>query len=368
MTFMHMQFSQNDGRVGGALIAASLLVVMIGCNRSRSEVPKSNATAVAPIEVKTVRAHRGPISRSVMLPGTIAAYQQATLYAKVGGYLKTITVDKGDAVKQGALLADIEVPELLADRAKYQAELDVAAADFKRVQEAVQKAPDLVIAQMVDQARGKLDIAKANQERNETLLSYAKIVAPFSGVVTRRMVDPGAFIPAATGGSAAQNAALLTLSDFSKVRVQVAVPENEVKFIAQGTPIAFAVDGWPGKNFEAAITRVSFALDDATKTMLAEAEVENPNHELRPGMYAMVRLFSEKRDGALLLPTDAVLVEKAKTSVFIVDAGKARKIVVKTGFADGASFEILEGLPSDAPVILIGKQSLNDGQPVQVAK
>ncbi|HMJ89994.1 MAG TPA: efflux RND transporter periplasmic adaptor subunit [Candidatus Acidoferrum sp.] len=299
------------------------------------------------------------------MPGTVNAFQQATLYAKVGGYLKSIAVDRGDEVKQGALLAEIEVPELLADQTKYKAEVEVAALDFKRVEEAVKKAPDLVIAQAVDQARGKLAIAKANLERNETFLSFARMVAPFSGIVTRRMVDPGAFIPSATSGSAAQNAALLTLADFSKVRVQVAVPENEVKFITKGTPVAFTVEGLPGKNFEGAITRISFALDDATRTMLAEAEVENPGRELRPGMYASVRLFSEKKTDVLLLPSDAVLVEKAKTSVFLVENGKARKVPVKTGFADGASFEII-GVPADATVISIGKQSLNDGQPVQV--
>jgi membrane fusion protein, multidrug efflux system len=344
------------------------LILLVGCNASTSQPPKAGTAPAAPMEVKTVRPRRGAITRSVMLPATISAHQQATLYAKVGGYLKAIAVDKGDDVKEGAVLAELEVPELLADRAKYKAEWEVATADFHRVQEAVQKAPDLVIAQAVDQARGKLEIAKANIERNETLLGFARIIAPFSGVVTRRMVDPGAFIPAATGGSAAQNAALLTLADFSKVRLQIAVPENEVKFITKGTPATFSVDGWPGKKFEAAISRISFALDDTTKTMLAEAEVANPNRELRPGMYASVRLDAERKTDALLLPAEAVLVEKAKMSVFLVDSGQARKISVKTGFADGASFEIIEGLPPEAAVILIGKQPLNDGQRVQVTQ
>jgi membrane fusion protein (multidrug efflux system) len=180
------------------------------------------------------------------------------------------------------------------------------------------------------------------------------------------MVDAGAFIPAATGGSAAQSAALLTLADFSKVRVQVAVPESEVKFITKGTPIAFTVDGLPGKTIEGVIIRIAYALDDVTKTMLAEAEVANANRELRPGMYASVRLFSEKKTDAVLLPADAVLVEKAKTSVFIIDGGIARKVAVSTGFADGAAFEILDGIAADARVILIGKQAINDGQTVQV--
>lgn len=347
-------------------IAAALVAIVTGCNRAEPPAPKPAAPS-EPVPVRTVRVQRGDITRTVVLPGAVLAYQQATLYAKVGGYLKAIPVDKGDEVKQGQLLADLEVPELLADRAKYKAELEVAAADFNRIEEARSKAPDLIIAQAIDEAKGKYEIARANLERNETLLNYARILAPFSGVVTRRLVDPGAFIPAATGGSA-PTAALLTLADFTKVRVQVAVPEGEVKFVTHGTPLTFTVDGWPGKTFTGAVTRVSYALDDATKTMLAEAELDNANRELRPGMYALVKLFADRKAGVPLLPADAVVVEKAKTSVFIVEAGKARKHPIKTGFADGTSFEIVEGLPADAAVIVIGKQSLNDGQSVQVTK
>ena len=174
-----------------------------------------------------VRPFRGPIARNITLPGEVKAYQQATLYAKVAGYLKTIPVDKGDPVKEGALLAEIEVPELLADRARYQAELEVARSDYQHLSDSQKKAPDLVVPQTTDNARARLDIAKANLDRTETLLSFAKIVAPFSGVITKRMVDPGAFIPAATSGSTPQSAAIVTLADFNRVRVQVAVPELE---------------------------------------------------------------------------------------------------------------------------------------------
>jgi len=159
--------------------------------------------------VQIVQPKHGPITRFVTLPGEIKPYQQATLYAKVAGYLKTIAVDKGDQVTEGKLLAEIEVPELIAERSRYKAEVEVAAIDYKRLSESQKKLPDLVVPQTVDDARGKLDVAKANLERTETLLNYAKITAPFSGIITKRTVDPGAFIPAATSGSAAQNAAIV---------------------------------------------------------------------------------------------------------------------------------------------------------------
>src|SRR5205823_7837278 len=135
-------------------------------------------------------------------------------------------------------------------------------------------------------AKGKLDVAKASLERTEALLGFAKIAAPFAGVITKRMVDPGAFIPAATSGSVAQNAAVVTLTDFNRVRVQVAVPELETSLVATGQPATVTADGLPGRSFDGKITRFSYALDEATKTMLAEIEVPNPNLELRPGMYA----------------------------------------------------------------------------------
>ena len=318
--------------------------------------------------VHVTHPRKGQITRIVTLPGEIKAYQQATLYAKVGGYLKSIAVDKGDDVKEGAVLAEIEVPELLADLAKYKAEVEVAEIDFRRVSDAQRKAPDLVVPQTVDNAKGKLDIARANLTRAETLLSFARITAPFSGVVTRRLVDPGAFIPAATSGSAAQSAALLALMDFDKVRVQVAVPEAEVPFIKNGLPVKVTVEELTGRVYEGTVTRYAAALDDATKTMLSEIEIPNPRRELRPGMFAMARIVVERKDDALLLPVEAVVVEKARTSVFTVVGDKARKIAVNTGFNDGVSVEILDELKPDEPVVLVGQQTLTDGQSVKVVE
>jgi membrane fusion protein, multidrug efflux system len=339
-------------------MASLLILPSAGCWRFQS--------GAAPVNVQTAQPKRGPIARRITLPAEIAPYQQATLYAKVAGYLKSIPVDKGDIVKQGDLLADIEVPELLADRAKFAAEVQVAEIDYKRVQNAQKKAPDLVVPQTVDDAKAKLDVARANQERNDTLLSFTKITAPFSGVITKRLVDPGAFIPAATSGTAAQNAALLTVADYEVVRVQVAIPEPEVPFITEGLPVKVAVDELQGRTFDGAITRYSHALDNATKTMLAEIEVPNAKHELRPGMYATVVISVEHKDDALLVPADALIVEKTKNSVFVVADNKAKKLPVKIGFSDPDFVEILDGLPPGRPVVTVGKQNLNDGQPVNV--
>jgi RND family efflux transporter MFP subunit len=339
--------------------------ILGGCKPSREQ----QAPAVLPtVSVQAVSPRLGPITRTVTLPGEVKAFQQATLYAKVAGYLKTIPVDKGDPVQAGALLAEIEVPELLADLAKFKAELQVAELDYKRLNDSQKKLPDLVVPQAVDNARGKFAVAAANLERTEALLSFAKITAPFSGVVTRRMVDPGAFIPAATSGSSAQNAALLTLTDFNRVRVQVAVPEAEASLVATNQPASVTVEGLPGRKFDGTITRFSYALDEASKTMLAEIELPNPTLALRPGMYATVKIGLERKEKALLIPVRALLLDKTGASVFSVANNKAKKMRVQTGFNDGANIEIRSGLEAEQPVIVMDKQALQDGQPVQVTE
>jgi membrane fusion protein (multidrug efflux system) len=336
------------------------LVVLCGCERAAAPPPK--AAPAAPIDVKVAQPHRGEITRSISLPATIAPFQEATLFAKVGGYLKTIAVDKGDSVKAGDLLAELEVPELIADLAKFKADLELADIENRRVIDAQKRAPDLVVAQSLDTARGKLAVAKANLQRAETLLSFAKITAPFAGVITWRGVDPGAFIPAAQGSG------VVRVTDFSKVRVQVAVPEPETPLIKPGLPVKLKIAELPKSEFVGSVTRQSYSLDPATRTMLAEIELPNEKSELRPGMFCTVSIGVERKADALLVPIAALLQEKNGASVFKEMNGAAKKTPVKPGFVDGNSAEILDGVSADDRVILIGKQTLADKQPVRVVE
>jgi membrane fusion protein (multidrug efflux system) len=341
------------------------VISLSGCKGSEKESAKPSPP---PVEVQVVEPSHGPITRFITLPGAIRPYQEATLYAKVAGYLKSIAVDKGDQVKEGAPIAEIEVPELLAERARYKAEVEVTEIDYKRLSDSQKKAPDLVMPQTVDDARGKRDVAKAELERVETLLNYSRIVAPFSGVITRRFVDAGAFIPAATSGSTSQNAAIVTLTDFNRVRLQVAVPELEASLVAVNQPVKVTLEGLPGKSFEGKVTRYSYSLDEASKTMLAEVELENPTLQLRPGMYAIVKIGIERRENALLVPGDAVLVERSGSSVFLLVDNRAKKARFQPGFNDGVNVEIVDGVAQGQGVIRLGKQQLTDGQPVKVAE
>ena len=226
---------------------------------------------------------------AITLPGQVVAYQAALLTAKVAGFLKSIAVDKGDQVRAGALIAELEVPELLADRVRYRAEVDVAQRDYERMQQAARSAPDLVTPETLDAARGRLEVAQAQLARIQTLLAYARITAPFSGTITARYVDPGAFIPVASASSQ-QSAAIVSLMDFSRVRIQVPVPENDAHRIRPGNKAMITTPALPGRGFTAAVTRISYALDPVSHTMLAEIVMDNPGQSLQPGMYISVQL------------------------------------------------------------------------------
>lgn len=431
-----------------AALAVATLALALPC--AHAQYGAAGGAAPAAPALKVVMPTRGDVHRFVAQPGTIRPLQQATLYAKVPGYLKSIAVDKGDAVKVGAVLAQIEVPELQAELFAQQAQIAKAGAEvaraqsevtrrqaevtrfdaelkrlravlekseveraftdseFDRLTKARKQAPDLVTAQQLDKAKSDRDVlaasinaarqtvaaaqaeqaavrasvdvaqrlvavaqaetqvADASFKRTQTLLAYTRITAPFSGVVTARFVDTGTFIPAATSGNSGQNAAIVTVMDFDTVRVQVSVTELEAALVAKGQPVKVTLDGLPGKSFEGMVTRFAGALDEATRTMLVEAELPNPGHLLRPGMYATVRVGVDKHTSVMIVPSEALVMEKTAAFLFLADGGKAKKTPVKLGFNDGAKVEIVSGLAETAKVILVGKMTLADGQAINV--
>jgi membrane fusion protein (multidrug efflux system) len=334
--------------------------LLSGCGRGGGR--ETRPAEDAPVQVHVAQLSVGSITRSVILPAQIIAYQQATLYAKVSGYLKTITVDKGDPVTSGAVLARIEIPELVAARARQEAELRAAQADYTRMRESLQKAPDLVVPDTVDQARGRFEVARASLEQSDTLLRYATITAPFSGIITQRYVDPGALIQAGSASSA-----IVALMDFSKVRLQIAVPEGEASRVTVGQPVLVTTENVPGARFDGKVTRFSYALDMGSRTMLAEVILENPALTLRPGMLVTAKIGIERKQSALLMPAESLVMEKANAFAYSVNGNKAAKHPIKIGFNDGTSVEVLEGLSAGNTVILAGKLKLSDGQAVQVA-
>lgn len=316
------------------------------------------ASAASALDLPAAKPSTGTIHRWVSLPATLAPWQQVMLHAKVTGYIAAISVDKGDAVKSGQVIARIEVPELQADLAKSKAEVNAANIEVKRMHEARAKSPDLVLPQTVDELEAKLAIAKAGMERITTLLAFAEIKAPFDGIVTARHVDAGALVTANTSK-------IVEIVDASTLRLQIPVTEMETSLVAVGKPVKAQIDASGPAPVEASISRIAYALDPATRTMLAEADLKNAELRLRPGMYAMAKIAVEKHDNATLIPVAGLVMEKTNAFVFKHVDGKAIKTAVKPGFNDGTNVEIPE-LKAEDVILLPGTTLLTDKQAISI--
>ena len=343
-----------------ALLCASAL--LSACDLTNSATSAAN-TAPAPRSVRIVHPHRGEAHRVLTLPAEVHPLYQVTLYTKVAGYLDTLTVDKGDFVKKGGLIANIDVPELQIEKVKYEAELELAMANLQQLEAASAKAGSAAADDADEKlavARAKLNVAKANVKNTETMLQYARINAPFDGFVTKRYVDPGAFIPAPNAADTPEAAAIVNLTDFATLRIQIPVPETEVPHIVAGQTVVMTTDDLPGKRFEGKVTRYYHALDRHTKTMLTEVQMPNPNLELRPGMLMSARIDIEQKNDVQLLPASALVKEKTNTFVFTVVDAKAKKVAVKVGFSDGPEVEIESGV-AQGDAVLATPQEIQDG-------
>jgi RND family efflux transporter MFP subunit len=289
--------------------------------------------------------------------------------------LEKLAVDQGDSVKAGDLIADIDVPELRANLVKYKAELELAQAEFKQMSESAtnnttnMSASDAEAAKnRVAVASGKLAVAKGNVTYTESLLKYARVTAPFGGIITKRYVDPGAYIPVPNAASTPEAAAIVNLTDFKTLRMQVAVPETEATHIKVGQSIRWTADDYPGEHFDGTVTRAYWALDKATKTMLTETQMANPGMKLQPGMLVNARISIDKKGDALVLPVGALVKEKTNSFVYIFSEGKVKKAPVEVGFNDGTNVEIVAGVKPADLAIVAGQQALRDGQFVKVTE
>jgi RND family efflux transporter MFP subunit len=314
----------------------------------------------APVPVlETVKPRKATVHRWVSFPGTLVANRQVQLGARVSGHVKEVLVDRGDVVKKGQLLAKVEVPELEVDLVKMQSEQDAAGVEYRRLKEAREKSPDLVLPQSVDDAEAKFSAAKAGVDRCKTLLGFAEIRAPFDGVVTDRLADEGAFV--APGG-----AVLFRVSEVGVLRCRVPVTELEAPLIEPGKPIRILPDAFPGKAFDAVVSRHAGVLDVATRTLQVEADIAATGNGLRAGMSVTAKVGLERHEEVLAVPVGALVMEKTAAFVFRWIDGVVKKMSVKPGFNDGVLVE-LPGVEASEEVVVPKGGVLVDGQAVQRA-
>lgn len=381
----------------GLLIAAGA-VLLTACRSSAPII-----ASVPTVPVATVAS--ASLENDLVLTAEFVPYQEVDVMAKVAGYVKNVGVDIGDHVRQGDVLATLEVPEIQDDVAKAkagvaageaniamaqaavrraQAGANIAALSFKRIQNVALRDQGLVPRQDIDVAQSRnleaaaqvasassalkaAEEAKAGAEseysRAVAMMQYATIRAPFTGVVTKRYANTGSMIQAGTS-SQTQAMPVVRLAQNNLLRLIFPVPVNDVAGIRNGQSVDVNVISL-GRTFRGKVTRYADSVQMATRTMDTEVDVPNPDCSLVPGMYAEVHVHLAARPGVLSVPLDAV--DGLGTSVqqaYVVRNGVVHLITVKTGIETATRVEILSGLQSGDTVIVGRHTGLADGEKV----
>jgi membrane fusion protein (multidrug efflux system) len=335
--------------------------------------------------VEVVRPRRGEIAKSIELPGDVVGFYEAALHSKVTGYLKSISVDKGDFVKAGQVLAEIQVPELRSNLQRAQASLEIERITYDRLKKVQQSDPRLVSQQDVDMAYAKFLEAQAAVGTLQTMVGYTRIIAPFDGVITGRFADPGALIragggdigvdetsglisPGATegaGGHRDGGGPILTIADIDKLRVYVYVPENSYPYIHEGTPATLRFDEFPGRTFDGKVARYASSLDLATRTMLTEVDIDNPRRLVYPRSYAHVTIDLVRHPNALSVPVAALGGSVSAPKLLVVNNGRLVQTPVRTGINNGNYVEVTSGLSANSLVVGTYSSGLTPGEQVE---
>jgi RND family efflux transporter MFP subunit len=350
---------------------------------------QQSATAPAP-SVDVVQVVERPLDVTMSMPGELEPYQAVAIYPRVTGFVKSIRVDRGSRVRAGDVLAQLEAPELLAQRAEAQSKVQGADAQFAAVRskadadagtydrlKAASATPgvvagnDLAIAQKALEAdQSQMMAAQQTAEAARQALaavtqmeSYLTVSAPFAGVITERNVHPGALVGPA--GGPGTTAPMLRLVDLSRLRLVVPVPEAYVAGIAPGASISFAVPAYPGVTFSGKIARLAHAVDVKTRTMAIEMDVANSDGRLSPGAFCQVKWPVRRTGPSLLVPPGSIASTTDRTFVIRVRSGRTEWVDVKTGLAAGPLVEVFGDLHAGEQVAARGTDELRPNTSVR---
>jgi RND family efflux transporter MFP subunit len=342
---------------------------------SNSRVLDAGTVEHATSYVNTAKPKSGEAGQVLSLPGTLQGYVQAPIAARTSGYLKRWYKDIGSRVAKGDVLAEIESPEIdqqlsqmIAARQQAASSLALAKSTMERW-EALRK-KDAVSQQELDerrsseaQARANLAAADANVERLRQLTGFKRVVAPFSGVITKRNVDVGDLIDA--GGGAGR--ALFVLSQTDPLRVYVNVPQSYAQLVKPGQEVTVTLSELAGQAFRGQVARTAASIDTATRTMQVEVTLPNREGVLMPGAYVQVGLPLQA-SRTLTVPTNALMIRGEGMRVAAVDAqGRVQLRAIKIGRNFGQTVEVLEGVNPNDQLVLNPSDSLAEGDKVAIA-
>ncbi len=362
--------------VVAAVVAGAVVVMGITTRRMAdarlSTWTENQAVPTVAVALPDARGKRTTID----LPGRLEAYSQAQLYARVSGYLKEWKADIGTPVKAGQLLAEIDAPDLDQQIMQAEADLTSAVANLTLAETTLERGQSLITSgavskQTLDQRaadaqnrRGVLKSSQANLDRLRVLEKYKRITAPFDGLVTTRTTDVGALINAGSGGGPA----LFVVSDTSKLRAYVNVPQNYVQNIKVGTKAQIIAPEYPGRTFGATVEASSQSIDPASGTTRMLLVVDNAKGELMTGAFANVHLELPNAESAISVPASALIFDQSGLRVATVDASDRIMLKKVTIARDlGREVEIGTGLTVGDRVVASPPDGIADGDAVRIA-
>ncbi|MGA3127654.1 MAG: efflux RND transporter periplasmic adaptor subunit [Candidatus Korobacteraceae bacterium] len=356
------------------LLIAGALTLLARLNHSRVLARETEQNSVPTVAVVHPVAEKPDVE--LVLPGSLQAFKDSPIYARTNGYLVRWYKDIGSKVKKGELLAQIDAPEVdqelnqvRAARLQILAQMELAKISAERWENL--RKTDSVSAQEADQqssgyqqAKANLVAADANVRRLEELESFKNVYAPFTGVLTRRNVDPGALINAGAGGKE-----LFDMAQVDTLRVYTSVPQAYAPFIKAGGRAAITLQEFPGEKFAGVVARTAESIDPATRTLLTEVDVPNRDGRLLPGSFGEVHFAVGSNVQKLTVPVNAMLFRAEGPRVAIVGADhKIELRPLNIGRDYGTSLEVLGGLAESDLIVINPPDSIENGQQVNVAQ
>jgi RND family efflux transporter MFP subunit len=314
----------------------------------------------------------------LVLPGSLQAYEESPIYARTNGYLVKWYKDIGSRVNKGELLAKIDTPEVdqelnqtRAARLQIVAQMELAKITADRWASLLKT--DSVSAQEADQnasgykqAQANLAAADANVRRLEQLEGFKDVYAPFTGVLTKRNVDPGALINAGAGAAGRE---LFDLARVDPLRVYTSVPQAYAPFIKVGAKTFVTLQEFPGQKFVATVARTAESIDPTTRTLLTEVDVPNKDGHLLPGSFGEVHFAVGNGVNKVTIPVNAMLFRSEGPRVAVVGPDKKVQLrPINIGRDYGTTLEILGGVSPTDQIVVNPSDSLEEGQQVNVAQ
>ena len=371
------------GRAKLLIGAALLVLITAGAVTFLNRHTESNALAketeaVSVPTVAVVQPASEPGNDELVLPGNLLAFEESPIFARTNGYLLRWYKDIGSKIQKGELLAAIDTPEIdqelsqaRASREQIKAALDLAKISADRWANLLKT--DSVSQQEADQeasgyqqALANLAAADANVRRLEELESFKNVYAPFSGVLTKRNVDPGALI---NSGAQATGKELFDVARVDPLRVYVSVPQAYAPSMKVGMKANVTLQEFPSQKFLGTVARTADAIDPATRTLNTEVDVPNKDGKLLPGSFGQVHFATGASVPRITIPVNAMLFRAEGPRVAVVDKdGKVHLRPISIGRDFGATLEILGGLDVSDRIVINPSDSLEEGQQVHVAK